>query len=77
VRFIGTCEVLGALGMVLPGLLRIRTNLTPIAAAGLVVLMIGAAMYTPPDALVTASVPLVIGLLAALVAYGRWRVAPL
>jgi hypothetical protein len=60
VRFIGTCEVLGALGMVLPGLLRIRTNLTPIAAAGLVVLMIGAAIYTPPDALVTASVPLVL-----------------
>ena len=34
VRFIGVAEVLGALGLVLPGLLRIRPGLTPLAAAG-------------------------------------------
>src|SRR5437867_5371882 len=41
-RFLGVAEVLGALGLVLPGLLRIRPGLTPLAAAGLVIIMIGA-----------------------------------
>src|SRR5215213_4983617 len=45
-RFIGICEVLGALGLVLPGLLRIQQGLTPIAAAGLVVIMAGATVIT-------------------------------
>src|ERR687886_2332621 len=46
VRFIAVCEVLGALGLVLPGIFRIRTDLTPLAAKGLVVLMIGAVTIT-------------------------------
>ena len=46
VRFIGMCEVLGALGLVLPGVFRIRTELTPLAAQGLVVIMIGAVVTT-------------------------------
>jgi uncharacterized membrane protein YphA (DoxX/SURF4 family) len=41
-HFVGLMEVLGGLGMILPGLLRIRTGLTPLAAAGLVIIMIGA-----------------------------------
>src|SRR5437867_7436492 len=41
-RFLGVAEVLGALGLILPGLLRIRPGLTPLAAAGLVIIMIGA-----------------------------------
>src|SRR5258706_751878 len=41
-RFIGLAEVLGALGLVLPGLLRIRTGLTSLAAAGVGIIMIGA-----------------------------------
>ena len=45
-RFIGVCEVLGALGLVLPGLLRIRPGLTPLAAAGLLIIMIGAVVLT-------------------------------
>ncbi len=76
IRFIGVCEVLGALGLVLPGLLHIRPNLTPLAARGLVLLMVGAVMFTPPDALALALLPAVVGLLAAIVAYGRTRVAP-
>jgi uncharacterized membrane protein YphA (DoxX/SURF4 family) len=77
VRFIGVAEVLGALGLILPGLLRIRPGLTPLAAAGLVIIMIGATVITPMvvDA-VLALIPAVIGLLAAFVAYGRWRLAP-
>ena len=42
IRFIGVCEILGAIGMILPGLTGIRPGLTPLGAAGLVVIMIGA-----------------------------------
>ena len=78
VQFIGVAEVLGALGLVLPGLLRIRPGLTPLAAAGLVIIMIGATVITPMVAdAALALIPLVVGLLAAFVAYGRWRLAPL
>ena len=71
IRFIGGCEVLGAVGLLLPGLTRIRPELTSLAARGLVLLMVGAAMFTPPEDLSMAALPVVIGLLAALVAYGR------
>lgn len=78
VRFIGVCEVLGGLGLILPGLLRIRPGLTALAAAGLVIIMIGATVVTfIGDGPRQAIVPLVFGLLAAFVAYGRWRFAPL
>jgi uncharacterized membrane protein YphA (DoxX/SURF4 family) len=77
-RFIGVVEVLGALGLILPGLLRIRPGLTPLAAAGLVIIMIGATALTlATGEVVLALIPLVVGLLAAFVAYGRWRLAPL
>jgi len=76
-RFIGVAEVLGALGLILPGLLRIRPGLTPLAAAGLVIIMIGATVVTLiGGSIATALIPLVVGLLLALVAYGRWRLAP-
>jgi uncharacterized membrane protein YphA (DoxX/SURF4 family) len=77
VRFVGVCEVLGALGLLLPGLLRIKPWLTPLAAAGLVVVMIGAtALTVAADGVAAGVAPLVVGLLAAFVAYGRWRLAP-
>ena len=76
-RFIGAAEVLGALGLILPGLLRIRPGLTPLAAAGLVIIMIGAIAVTLRGGdLVAAVISLVVGVLAAFVAYGRWRLAP-
>jgi hypothetical protein len=76
-RFIGVAETLGGLGLLLPGLLGIRPGLTPLAAAGLVIIMIGATVI----GLVTgdvamALIPLAVGVLAAFVAYGRWRLAP-
>jgi uncharacterized membrane protein YphA (DoxX/SURF4 family) len=77
VRFIGVAEVLGAIGLILPGLLRIRPSLTPLAAAGLVLIMIGATVLTLAGGEVTpALIPLVVGLLSAFVVYGRWRRAP-
>ena len=78
-RFIGVAETLGALGLILPGLLRIRPGLTPLAAAGLVIIMIGATGLTLAMGMGVgaAVIPLIVGILAAFVAYGRWRVAPL
>jgi uncharacterized membrane protein YphA (DoxX/SURF4 family) len=76
-RFIGVAEVFGAIGLILPGILRIRPGLTPLAAAGLVIIMIGATVITLAGGdVVMALLPLVAGLLAAFVAYGRWRLAP-
>jgi len=77
-RFIGLCETLGGLGLILPGLLRIRTGLTPLAAAGLVIIMVGATVLNLRTGdLVTTTLTIVVGLLAALVAYARWKVLPL
>jgi uncharacterized membrane protein YphA (DoxX/SURF4 family) len=76
-RFIGVAETLGGLGLILPGLLRIRPGLTPLAAAGLVIIMIGATgIGLKVGDYATALMPFVVGLLAAFVAYGRWRIAP-
>ena len=77
-RFIGTCEVLGAFGLILPGAFGIRTGLTPLAASGLVVIMIGATVLTLVYLGAGAAIPpLVLGVLAAWVAYARWRTVPL
>ncbi len=77
VGFIGVAEVLGAIGLILPGLLRIRPGLTPLAAGGLVIIMIGATVLTLAGGDVApALIPLVVGLLSAFVAYGRWRLTP-
>lgn len=77
IRFIGVAEVLGALGLVLPGLLGIRPGLTPLAAAGLVMIMIGATVITVAGgAIAPAVIPLAVGLAAAFIAYGRWRLVP-
>ena len=76
-RFIGICEALGGLGLILPGLLRIRPGLTPLAAAGLVIIMIGATVITViGGGVAPALMPLAAGLLSAFVGYGRWQVIP-
>src|ERR1700682_5954628 len=78
IHFIGVCEVLGALGLILPGLLRVRPGLTPLAAAGLLIIMIGATVITiAGPGVMSAPLPFVTCLLTAFVAYGRWRLAPL
>lgn len=76
--FIGAVEVLGGLGLILPGIFGVRPGLTPVAAAGLAVLMIGACVVTLMiGGGVLVLIPLATGILAAFVAYGRWRLAPL
>lgn len=75
IRFIGVAEVLGALGLILPGILRTQRGLTPLAASGLVIIMIGATVSTVAiGGGATALVPGVIGALATFVAYRHWRV---
>jgi hypothetical protein len=76
-RFIGVAEIAGALGLVLPWLTGIKPWLTPLAAAGLTIIMVGATVITLATmGLAFALMPFVAGLLAAFVAYGRWRLAP-
>lgn len=76
--FIGICECLGALGLVLPSVFRIQTWLTPLAAAGLTIIMIGA---TTVSVLAmgagAAIVPAVVGVATIWIAYGRTSVAPI
>ena len=78
IRSIGVLELLGGLGLILPGLLRLRSSLTPLAAGGLVLIMCGAIGVTVATApFQTAVVPFVVGLLAAAVAYGRSVLLPI
>jgi uncharacterized membrane protein YphA (DoxX/SURF4 family) len=77
VRIIGALEVLGAIGIVLPALTGILPWLTPLAAAGLVLTMIGAALTHLRRAEYSViTVPAVLLILAAFVAYGRFFVLP-
>lgn len=78
IKFIGVCEVLGALGLILPGVFRRQQYLTPLAAAGLLILMIGAVIVTiMGDGVAMAATPFIVGVLCLFVAYGRWKVRPL
>ncbi|HVH68399.1 MAG TPA: DoxX family protein [Gemmatimonadales bacterium] len=72
-RFLGFAELCGALGLVLPGALRIQRALTPIAAVGLMLIVTGATVITLETGLgvAMALMPFVTTILTALVAYGR------
>jgi uncharacterized membrane protein YphA (DoxX/SURF4 family) len=71
-RFIGVVEVLGAIGLILPAATGIRRELTPMAAAGLVIIMLGAVGLVLADGNVAPALfPLAVGLLSAFVAYKR------
>jgi uncharacterized membrane protein YphA (DoxX/SURF4 family) len=72
IRFIGVAEVLGALGLVLPGAFRIGKGLTALAATGLLIIMIGAVIITiVGDGIAMAITPLIVALLCAFVVWGR------
>ena len=74
-QFISVCEILGALGLVVPWATGIRPSLTPLAAMLLVVIMVGAVGTTLAQGLpmTTAILPFVTGVLLGVVAYGRWE----
>jgi uncharacterized membrane protein YphA (DoxX/SURF4 family) len=72
IQFIGCAEVLGALGLILPGMLRVLPSLTPLAASGLVIIMSGAVVATVETGPAAgAVVPLIVGALLAFVFNGR------
>jgi uncharacterized membrane protein YphA (DoxX/SURF4 family) len=76
--FIGVCETLGGLGLVLPGMTRFATFLTPLAAAGLTIIMIGATTVSIIGFGVAGGIlPAVVGVLTTWIAYSRTRVVPL
>jgi uncharacterized membrane protein YphA (DoxX/SURF4 family) len=78
IRFVGVCEVLGAFGLVLPGVFKNRQYLTTLAALGLAIVMIGAIVVSViGEGIKMAVIPVVTLLLLLFVAYGRSRVAPL
>lgn len=74
VKGIGAVEVLGAIGLILPGATGIATILTPLAALGLALTMAGAVVVhlRRGDGFGAAVPSLVLGLLAAVVAWGRF-----
>lgn len=76
VKFIGVVELAGALGLILPAATRIKPFLTPLAASGLVVIMVLAIGLHVSIGEVPAP-NFVLGGIAALVAWGRWRKAPI
>ena len=77
VRFIGTCELLGAVGLILPAALKIRPQLTTLAAAGLSLIMLLAnIMHIYRGEYYVLPMTLLLLAMAAFVAYGRWKLAP-
>jgi hypothetical protein len=76
-RFIAVAELVGALGLVLPGLLRIKPGLTPLAASGLLIIMIGATTLTAANqGIAPAALPLVVGALLVVIMRGRREWGP-
>jgi uncharacterized membrane protein len=76
--FSGAAEILGALGLLLPSVVRIQTRLTPLAALGLTIVMLGAATWHfTRNEVANIVLNLVLAGLTAFVAYGRWKLRPL
>ena len=76
--FLGVCEVLAALGLTLPGLLRIQPWLVPLAAAGLMPIMIGATvLHIQRNEVSSAIITAILFVLLTVVAYMRWKVKPI
>ena len=78
VRFIGVSELLGAIGLILPAATKIKPFLTPLAALGLLTIMILAMAFHVSRGEVQATpINIVLGGLAAFVAWGRTKKAPI
>jgi uncharacterized membrane protein YphA (DoxX/SURF4 family) len=73
VRFIGIAEVLGGIGLILPAVTGVAKVLTPLAATGIAVIMLLAALiHVRRQEPKTIPVNVVVLVLAALVAWGRF-----
>lgn len=77
-KFIGVAEALAAIGLTLPGLTRIKPWLVPLAAAGLMIVMLGAVTLHVSRGEVSAAITTAfLFVLVTFVAYMRWRVRPI
>ena len=73
VRFIAACEILGAVGLILPAALAIDPLLTPLAAIGLGIIMVGAArIHAGLREFSSVAVTLIFLVLCTVVAVSRW-----
>lgn len=78
VRFIGISEFLGALGLILPSLLRIKPILTPLAALGIIAIMVMAAFFhISRSEFSGVAFTLILAIVAAFICWGRWKKAPI
>ncbi|MCP9237111.1 DoxX family protein [Lewinella sp. JB7] len=78
VRFIGISELLGGIGLLLPSILRIRSQLTGYAALGLVLVMLFAFVFhLSRGEYSSLGVNVVTGLLAGFIAWGRLKKVPI
>ena len=78
VRFIGVSELLGGIGLILPSLLRIKPILTPIAAIGILLIMVFALVYHVMNGETNViGINIAFGLVAAFIAWGRLKKAPI
>jgi uncharacterized membrane protein YphA (DoxX/SURF4 family) len=78
VAFIGTCEIVGALGLILPAATGILPWLTPVAATGLALVMVLASGYhVARHESSEIGLTLALFVLAAFVAFGRFALVPL
>src|SRR5271165_2052449 len=76
--FIGVCEFLGGVGLILPAMTGVKPKLTPIAAIGLTLVMILAALFHIVRGEYNfVPINLVLGGVAAFIAYGRLSVKPI
>ncbi len=78
VRLIGSLEILGAIGLILPAITGIWPWLTPLAAAGLALTMVGAMItHGRRGEYSSIGTNLVLLLLALFVVYGRFVIVPI
>ena len=76
--FIGVAEILAAIGLILPGLTRILPWLTALAAAGLMIVMSSATVFHVYRGETASAISAaVIFVLVSVIAYTRWKVAPI
>jgi uncharacterized membrane protein YphA (DoxX/SURF4 family) len=75
-HFIGLMEMLGGIGLVLPSVFRIAPSLTPLAACGLGIIMLGATVTSLPMGWM-ALFPFLVGLFTAFIAFGRFKLLPI
>jgi uncharacterized membrane protein YphA (DoxX/SURF4 family) len=74
----GLAEILGGLGLILPGVTKIQTRLTPLAGVGLVLVMVGAMVWhIQRGEMSNIVMNVILAAIAGFIAYGRWKLSPL